>query len=503
MLLNSAATLSKLDQIFKRRPSSVRGSTLPTTRSVDVEQTLPSVENGRNNEPDPELKLPKMSSLAIVIMLNVMSQITMFIPVSSASKYAEFLGGTATFSGLVLGIPVVFAGIALPPLLRYDQGKYSRPIHFSCAVAIIGHILYGLAYYANFLWLILIGRSVIGLAMANFMYSKRYCSDARIVGIRRRTTLAGWLVLGQGIGCSVGPFLGGLLFKVGFGNRVFNGDTAPGWLMAALWAVYWVAVWLFFDDVPDAPSRREESAVEDEKKPYPSQTSVTLAEADESAPSTAAASTVTVSPSSSTSTLDESERITLRQWGVIATMCWFAMTCFFVLSGWESNIAVFTAAQFNWSPFAAGNFIALGGISIFPFLFLNLYLVRRVPDRFILAFGASTGFLGLLLTLLIIHFNKATFGSFFVCWFLVALGFNVASTVTMSLLSKQMHPKWNGRMSLAIQYSNFTGRVSGSVWGGAGVQVGMEAYVGLQMALLGVGVILFLTLWRNMKAKTG
>ena len=46
----------------------------------------------------------------------------MFIPVSSASKYAEYLGGTATFSGLVLGIPVVFAGIALPPLLKYDQG---------------------------------------------------------------------------------------------------------------------------------------------------------------------------------------------------------------------------------------------------------------------------------------------------------------------------------------------------------------------------------------------
>ena len=46
----------------------------------------------------------------------------MFLPVSSASKYAEFLGGSATFSGLTLGIPVVFAGIALPVLLKYDQG---------------------------------------------------------------------------------------------------------------------------------------------------------------------------------------------------------------------------------------------------------------------------------------------------------------------------------------------------------------------------------------------
>lgn len=31
------------------------------------------------------------------------------------------------------------------------------------------------------------------------MYCKRYCSDGRIVGMRQRTTLAGWLVLGQGL----------------------------------------------------------------------------------------------------------------------------------------------------------------------------------------------------------------------------------------------------------------------------------------------------------------
>lgn len=268
--------------------------------------------------------------------------------------------------------------------------------------------------------------------------------------------------------------------------------------MAVLWAIYWVAVSLFFYDVPDAPPAvpREGSAIELESKSPPVEGAVV-----EAVPSTTSSTSASRAPSPSF--VDEAEHISVPQWGVIVTMCWFAMTCFFTLSGWEANIAVFTAAQFNWSPFAAGNFIALGGIAIFPFLFLNLFLIRRIPDRFILAFGASTGFLGLLLTLLIIHFDKTSFGSFFICWFLVALGFNVASTVTISLLSKQLHQKWNGRLSLLIQYSNFTGRVSGSVWGGAGVQVGMEKYIGVQMAILGVGGILFLTLWRNMKAKTG
>ena len=46
------------------------------------------------------------------------------IIVSTSSLYAEQLGGNATFSGLVIGIPTVFAGMALIPLMRYDKGTY-------------------------------------------------------------------------------------------------------------------------------------------------------------------------------------------------------------------------------------------------------------------------------------------------------------------------------------------------------------------------------------------
>ena len=82
-------------------------------------------------------------------------------------------------------------------------------------------------------------------------------------------------------------------------------------------------------------------------------------------------------------------------------------------------------------------------------------------------------------------------------------GFNVASTVTLSLLSKQLPDAWNGRTSLFIQWSNYTGRVTGAVWGGAGVKVGMLGYVGFQIALVGVGGVMFMTLWKSLKAKTG
>lgn len=96
-----------------------------------------------------------------------------------------------------------------------------------------------------------------------------------------------------------------------------------------------------------------------------------------------------------------------------------------------------------------------------------------------------------------------TFGSFYVCWFLVALGFNLASTCTYSLLSKQLPQSWNGRNTLAIQYSNYIGRVAGAVWGGAGVHVGMQYYAALQVSIVGLGVLLQILLWRDLKANKG
>ena len=117
--------------------------------------------------------------------------------------------------------------------------------------------------------------------------------------------------------------------------------------------------------------------------------------------------------------------------------------------------------------------------------------------------GSGLGLLGLLIAIALLRADKINYGSLWLCWFLVALGFNLASTVTLSLLSKQLPGEWNGRISMLIQYSNYTGRVTGAVWGGAGVKVGMLSYVGMQIAVVGVGAVMFSTLWRQLKAKTG
>lgn len=461
-------------------------------------------EGGRGGDDgNPEFKLPKMSSLVVVLFANVFMQLSFFIIIPSSSVYAESLGGGQTFSGLVIGIPTVVSTLTLGPMMKYDKGGYKVPIHLCCFISIVGNLCYALAHKADFLYLILIGRMIIGVSFTFFMYSNKYCSDPRIVGIRRRTTLAAYLVMGQGCALSLGPFVGGALYKIGFGPNgdrlIFNGFTSPGWFMAAIWALFWGIVTIFFEDV-QSPTHGARSFPASEIELRPSHS--------EQPPDP---SPVQLSRHTSFSQdIDEREVFVLEpsHWGVIITMCWFGMTCFFILGSWEANIPIFAASSessLGYSPFKSGNLIAIGGATIFPLLFANLFVGKMVQDRMTLAVGSFIGTVGLILfeVLLTKSTKGITFDTLLVSWMLVALGFNLSTTCTLSLLSKKLPGQWNGRVSTAIQCSNYLDRATGAIWGGSGVIVGMRSYIGLQIAFVGIGSVLFSTLWRDLKAKTG
>ncbi|KAJ7908634.1 hypothetical protein B0H13DRAFT_2496163 [Mycena leptocephala] len=298
---------------------------------------------------DPELRLPSRGSLAIMIGTNALLQLrqfSFFVTVSSAAVYAEYLGGSALFSGLTIGIPTVFSGLALIPLTKYDEGRYSRPLKIAYLASILGN---------------------------NFTLSSYHRNPPR-------TTLASWLVL-ESLRIQCRPFIGGLLYKVAF-------QTTPGWVTAAFTLCFAIASMYLFQDLPKPHRLSNSNSVELAGSP--------------------------TSPSS-------------------------------------------PAAAFNYTPYAAGNFIALGGIATLPFLLASVRYSPRFQDRTTLATGSAIGLTGLVLALALLATDRVVFGSFYVCWVLVALGFNLASTCTLSLLSKQMPNAWNGRTSIAIQYSNYCG----------------------------------------------
>ncbi|KAF7319411.1 hypothetical protein HMN09_00279300 [Mycena chlorophos] len=436
---------------------------VPTTPSDAEQHDVPE-----GVEEDPELRLPHISSLCTMILASALLQFSAYSTVSSASVYAEYLGGSKVFAGLTIGIPNVLSGIVLIPITKFDQGRYTRPFRIIFASLIIGNILHALAYRAHFLYLILIGRMVTGIGYMGFMYARKYCTDPRLVGVRRRTMLASWLVIGQSFGLAAGPFVCGLLYKVGFPNAIFNGLTSPGWTTALAWVVFAIATTFFFQDLP----RTQPSTVDRPSLP---------------------------------STTDPL-KLTRVEWSIVLAICYASAACFFILGSFESMIPNYTALEYTFSPFAAGNFIALGGLATFPFLLLNVRIAPRVQDRMTLIVGGTIGGCGILLGLVLVSaLQHVPLGAFYVCWFLVALGFSVASTCTLSLLSKRLPDLgvWNRRMSLAIQYSNFAGRVTGAVFGGAATGIGMQNYFAVLFAAVGAGAVVFSILWKEMKVKTG
>lgn len=52
-------------------------------------------------------------------------------------------------------------------------GVYRRPFHFSCGCMVLGSVLYALAFRANYLYLILIGRMVQGGGMWHVLLRAR------------------------------------------------------------------------------------------------------------------------------------------------------------------------------------------------------------------------------------------------------------------------------------------------------------------------------------------
>ena len=55
--------------------------------------------------------------------MNVLLQNTFFIVVSSSNEYAEYLGGSSTFSGLTIGIPTGVGFLTLLPLTWIDKSE--------------------------------------------------------------------------------------------------------------------------------------------------------------------------------------------------------------------------------------------------------------------------------------------------------------------------------------------------------------------------------------------
>ncbi|SNX86974.1 uncharacterized protein MEPE_05683 [Melanopsichium pennsylvanicum] len=460
--------------------------------------------------------IPAISQSAIILTLNLLLNMTFFIIVPTSAAYANALGASTWFSGLTIGISTLVAGLFLIPFSRKYSRVYRLPILFSCICILVGEIVYALAGAADTAWLMFLGRIILGAGFVSWMYVKKYMTDAAVVGTSKRTMMSACLVTTQVGGMAVGPFVGGLLSErvrpMTTESKLWNGFTASGWLMAGVFAMFFLVTYISFKDPVVGPTQQHADQVELSHLPLPaSANNGTSLRSNKDSPRT-----IEVGQEEAPPTLRSMMRdLNATQKFSVATMCWFSMVNFLCLGAWEANIPIFGALHFHWSEYNSGNVIALGGLATMPILFALVFFAKYIQDRLILVAGLLFGLLGLSLHMGALEspahstvtklegLTSLNFGSFFTSWFLVALGYNMLTTVTLSLLSKQVPAKYNGLTSTVIQLSNYSGRISGALWGSTVFQVGQFGIVGLEVLVTLVGACLIGFMWRKMDVGRG
>ncbi|KAL7748149.1 hypothetical protein RI367_006505 [Sorochytrium milnesiophthora] len=426
-----------------------------------------------------ENMLPPKISLALILTANFLFNVSFYIIIPTAADYATILGATQLFGGLVIGVVTFSSAMSLIPLSRVPmfRDRYIPCLNLAAGALCAGNILYAIAMQTNFLYLILIGRFINGFGFTGWLFVKRYCTDPRVVGLRRRTMCSTLLVTAQTLGMVAGPLLGGWIAHVSPDhtvNRLFNVETNPAWVMTAVWFMYWIAVRVWFQEVPAISAndaRLQSYAVTVAREPF---------------------------------------ELTLQIKLVAAAMSFIAFTVFFELGSWESSIPNLGKHLWLWSEFTAGNFIGLIGLGSFVLILPMTRFTRALQDRWIMVVGIALGLAGSLVCLAMLCVGPRGFPSesamvatYGVAWFLMCWGMNLASTITLSLMSKQMPNHLSDKASLVVQLSNYTGRTTGAIWGAAREAVTDVGVAGLQTTVIALALLFTLALWRPLKACTG
>ncbi|XP_010533722.1 PREDICTED: SPX domain-containing membrane protein At1g63010 [Tarenaya hassleriana] len=165
-----------------------------------------------------------------------------YIIVPTADDYSMSLGAAATVCGIVIGAMAVAQVFSSVYFSAWSNRSYFKPLVFSSIALFVGNAMYALAYDANSIALLLLGRVFCGLGSARAV-NRRYISDC--VPLRIRMQASAGFVSASALGMACGPALAGLLqtnFKIY--KFTFNQATLPGWVMAVAWLVY--LVWLCF-----------------------------------------------------------------------------------------------------------------------------------------------------------------------------------------------------------------------------------------------------------------
>ncbi|CAA20912.1 Membrane transporter [Schizosaccharomyces pombe] len=418
-------------------------------------------------------KLPPKVSIAFILINSLMSDMSLAVALPTSASYTQSLGGTNAFSGLVIGIPTLISLIFLYPMLCFANPKsangytlYFRPMVVSSFAHIFGHLLYCMAYRANWIYLILIGRMLNGIGFTTFLYHKKYTTDKLLVGQNRRTFLATMNILAQTLGFMAGPFLGGILAKatIHSKNAVWNQYTVASWVMLFMWFFYMLTIIFFFKEVTADKSEKVSQQKENDDEDRP--------------------------------------KLSWKHKFLLFFLAEVAFIAYFTVNGYQASISIYTGKLYNYDAFQSGNFIALSALIVAPFILASSFLSRWLEDRHIMLGGLFLGILAVAIHLVLDAVHKLPMQVYFFLYSLMIYGYSIGSAPLISLSSKQLHPRHHNTASIVVQVGVSLSNTFGSICGGAIYNITTVGFISLCLGLAAVVYMQLIFMWGSLKCKT-
>lgn len=383
-------------------------------------------------------------SLILNLVNTFLYMVNTYIIVPTADDYSMSLGAAATLCGVVIGSMAFAQLISSIYFSAWSNRSYFRPLIFSSIVLLLGNLLYAMAYDANSLYVLIIGRILCGLGSARAV-NRRYISDCVPLKIRLQASAA--FVSASALGMAAGPALAGLLqMNKTLLGLTFNQSTLPGWVMAIAWFVYLLWLWVSFKE----PAREDECRADEVSNKGPTHGSTiedgvtqplllasqpTEKELDEEGDQEIDGSEESADdlrkPASSFVEAYELLTKPVKVQLLIYFMLKYAMEILL------SESSVVTAYYFNWGTSSVAIFLALLGLTVLPVnIVVGNYISNMFEDRQILFVAEIFTCLGVFISFNVIFpYSVAQY----VCGaFITFVSAEVLEGVNLSLLSKVM-----------------------------------------------------------------
>ena len=377
-----------------------------------------------------------------------------YIVAPTAGLYAQALGEQAAMAGIIIGLNSVSALGSTILYSWWSTFSYRRPLMFATLCQLIGALVYASGLPMRSLTLLLVGRFIGGFGSARSI-NRRYIAD--MYAVQDRTAASADLVTAGAIGTAAGPAVAALLFwlapnDLDSGNRFWQVENAPGWVMATLWAILLVFLYVFFEEPPrrTAPEKEPNNGVHatgSELQP------LLLDDKDGKSVETAL-------------TDDNSNMESTPLWKIVPVcttfFVYFALK-FNIESLWSST-SILTHYQFGWKGSTSGIYLAILGLMVMPANWVVAYGSQFLMDRDLMMITMIIMLWG---CLAILQFSETySIVHYIVGTSLIFVAANALEGPNMSLLSKTIPPQysrglWN--VGLLATESGTLGRAVGGV----------------------------------------